>query len=85
MEEKARLLKQKNELSNLMKTVANNIEPKRFKSLVGGAQGQSHHKEHHHQPASSASQTTQAAPPNDELLEFDSSTHLPTEPSSAKS
>ena len=35
MEEKARLLRQKNELSNLMKTVENNIEPKRFKSAVG--------------------------------------------------
>ena len=36
MEEKARLLKQKNELTNLMKTVENNIEPKRFKSMLGG-------------------------------------------------
>lgn len=36
MEEKARLLKQKNELTNLMKTVENNIEPKRFKSMMGG-------------------------------------------------
>ena len=35
MEEKARLLRQKNELTNLMKTVENNIEPKRFKSAVG--------------------------------------------------
>ena len=35
MEEKARLLRQKNELNNLMKTVENNIEPKRFKSAVG--------------------------------------------------
>ena len=35
MEEKARLLRQKNELSNLMKTVENNIEPKRFKAAVG--------------------------------------------------
>ena len=39
MEEKARLLKQKNELSNLMKTVENNIEPKRFKAMRG-ANGQ---------------------------------------------
>ena len=35
MEEKARLLRQKNELTNLMKTVENNIEPKRFKTAVG--------------------------------------------------
>ena len=34
MEEKARLLRQKNELSNLMKSVENNIEPRRF--LGGG-------------------------------------------------
>jgi len=39
MEEKARLLKQKNELSNLMKTVEHNIEPKRFKSMLGGGGG----------------------------------------------
>ena len=39
MEEKARLLRQKNELSNLMKTVENNIEPKRFKSAVGKSGG----------------------------------------------
>ena len=35
MEEKARLIKQKNELTNLMKTVENNIEPKRFKAMMG--------------------------------------------------
>ena len=35
MEEKARLIKQKNELTNLMKTVENNIEPKRFKTMMG--------------------------------------------------
>jgi hypothetical protein len=35
MEEKARLIKQKNELTNLMKTVENNIEPKRFKTTLG--------------------------------------------------
>lgn len=37
MEEKARLLKQKHELSNLMKSVENNVEPKRFKTVLGGA------------------------------------------------
>ena len=39
MEDKARLIKQKNELNNLMRTVENNIEPKRFKALStrGGA------------------------------------------------
>lgn len=36
MEEKARLIKQKNELTNLMKTVENNIEPKRFRTSMGG-------------------------------------------------
>ena len=39
MEEKARLIKQKNELTNLMKTVENNIEPKRFKTMLGQTQG----------------------------------------------
>ena len=37
MEEKARLIKQKNELTNLMKTVENNVEPKRFKAMRGGS------------------------------------------------
>ena len=41
MEEKARLIKQKNELTNLMKTVENNIEPKRFKAMMGGSVGTS--------------------------------------------
>ena len=35
MEEKAMVLKQKNELTNLMKTVENNIEPKRFRAAMG--------------------------------------------------
>ncbi len=35
MEIKSRLIKQKGELSNLIKTVENNIEPKRFKSMIG--------------------------------------------------
>ena len=35
MEEKARLIKQKNELTNLMKTVENNVEPRRFKTFMG--------------------------------------------------
>ena len=39
MEEKARLIKQKNELTNLMKTVENNIEPKRFKTMLGSSGG----------------------------------------------
>ena len=34
MEEKARLIKQKNELTNLLKTVQNNIEPRRFKATI---------------------------------------------------
>ena len=39
LEEKARLLKQKNELTNLMKTVENNIEPRRYTSMVGNTGG----------------------------------------------
>jgi len=39
MEEKARLIKQKSELSNLIKTVEINIEPKRFKTMMGGGGG----------------------------------------------
>ena len=35
MEEKARLIKQKNELTNLMRTVENNVEPRRFKTSMG--------------------------------------------------
>ena len=35
MEEKARLIKQKNELTNLMKSVSYNIEPKRFRTSMG--------------------------------------------------
>ena len=41
MEEKARQLKQRHELQNLMKSVEINVEPKRFKAMLGGANGQS--------------------------------------------
>ena len=37
MEEKARLIKQKNELTNLMRTVENNVEPRRFKTSMGSS------------------------------------------------
>ena len=58
MEEKARLIKQKNELTNLMKTVENNIEPKRFKAMLGNSGG--------------GVGGTNSSTITDELLDFDS-------------
>ena len=63
MEEKARLIKQKNELTNLMKTVENNIEPKRFKTMLGGSGGAN---------GAGVGVGTNSSLVTDELLDFDS-------------
>ena len=64
MEEKARLIKQKNELTNLMKTVENNIEPKRFKTMVGSTNLPSANQQNQN--------TATATTLTDELLDFES-------------